>query len=173
VPDRTPELPRRELVACVAVRPAVEGTSGVFTALRRPRYAEPQPDQLAHMGLAPEDLDAALEPDAFDAAWADFVRPRDVLLGWTQLTLDLLPLVPSSMALKGVYRSVAGVPSGHLCDVVRRHGLTPPAPVFPGRAGERLADSVAVVEHLRDLALAWLGADPPPHSSLASKEPPR
>ncbi|MBL8733513.1 MAG: DTW domain-containing protein [Planctomycetes bacterium] len=140
----------RELVHWVATR--LDGEA-VFEAVLQPAATPPAANHLAHMRLSAADLAGGEPLAAARTRFLAFVGPAPALATWTQTTFDwgrqLLPADAAQVVLKTTYCNVAGRRAGLLEEVVRREGLTVPPPIGRGRAGERLANALAVARWLR------------------------
>jgi hypothetical protein len=118
----------------------------------RVEHGEPNTRHLAHMELAAEALAAGVTAEQLRIAWRDFVGDTPVVAAWNQSTLDLVaahtdaPFEP--VLLKAAYCNLRRGQSGHLAAVLKREGLRPAATPFRGRAGRRLGQALAVLEHI-------------------------
>ena len=128
-----------ELVQLVAERVATGERFATVVRPRRPLRALTP----ARLGLAPEALDGGTSPDAARAAWAAFLDPRDVLVGWGAFTPAVLAAerfaCPAWIDLRGESaRRLGRRPGGAdgACDALD----APDRALWaPGRAGARLA----------------------------------
>ena len=98
----------------------------------------------------------AVDDDTFRKRWRAFCRDGDVLVAWSQRTLDLLAPHPASVMVKAVWCNLRHQQAGQLADVVAGLGLAVPVlglaetgSPFQGRTAGHLSE-------LRAL-LAWLG----------------
>ncbi len=109
----------------------------------------PRPELLARMGLPPE-LDGTLAEGL--ARWAAFSRPDDVVVAWSDQALGLFAqttgLSPRTVDLKSTWCNRHRETSGTLPELITRLGLTPPVVALSGRAGARVGNATAVLEHL-------------------------
>jgi DTW domain-containing protein YfiP len=140
---------RRELVHWCAVRPA---TGDTFERLLCPEHP-PRPLHLFHMGLDETELAAGVSPAALEEDWRRFLRPGDVVVGWTKSTVDVRPPDggAATRVLKSTYCNVRRGARGTLEQMLAREGLTLPALGIRGRAGMRLASALAMYELVRGL----------------------
>ena len=99
---------------------------------------------------------AGVTLDEFQSAWSCFLSDGDLVAAWNQSTLDLLQghttAAPETVLLKAAYCNWRRGPSGPLEAVLAREGLPAPALPFRGRAADRLAGALAVLQLLRDHA---------------------
>jgi hypothetical protein len=90
--------------------------------------------------------------DDVAAAWSDFAG-RDACVGvWSQSLADVIgPLAPRlpMISLKAAYRTVRPEVRGGLDCALAHESLRPDPPAWVGRAGRRLAGSLALVAWLR------------------------
>jgi DTW domain-containing protein YfiP len=150
--ERTRAPDRRQLLRWLAMRPA---TGAKFEQVVRPDHAAPDDVQLARVGLTRGELERGCALEEFRSRWEHFRRPGDVLLAWNQSSLDLLQstgLAAEMILLKAVYCNLTQHRCGTLDQVCDAADLVPAAPRFTGRGGRRLAQAVAVLDHLRQLA---------------------
>jgi DTW domain-containing protein YfiP len=131
------------------------GDGETFTQFVRP--PGPLSDYvLHHLELAPTDFAECVSLDDLDAAWANFLRPRDKIVAYHQGTIRLLEKfqqpVTQAITLKAIDFHPSRRYSG-LDEIVADQKLIVPAPRSPGRAGKRLAQIVALCEHLRSVRL--------------------
>jgi hypothetical protein len=150
--SRAPD--RRRLLRWLAIRPA---TGAKFEQVVRSDHVGPDDVQLARVGLTRSELGRGCGLEAFRSRWETFRRPGDVLLAWNQSSLDLLRgtgLAAEMILLKAVYCNLTQHRCGTLDQVCDAAGLVPSAPSFSGRGGQRLAQAVAVLDYLRQLALS-------------------
>lgn len=139
-----------DMLQIAATRP---DTGAHLELMLRPEGPALEPWRLERMQLSPDALDGAPAPEQALARWREFAGPEPLLAAWNQRTLDLMrtfdpTLLPANeRLLKAAYCNL-GRGGGALPEVVVREGLTP-AP-FParGRAGERVAAALAVLEWL-------------------------
>jgi hypothetical protein len=112
----------------------------------------PEAAQLVHMGVSAADLENTVTEEEMVERWRQFARADDVRIGWSERVMRRSP-GEGGIPLKRVYCGLVRQRSGHLSDVVGQLGLSLPAPVAPGRTGQRLAELVAVLAWLRDPVL--------------------
>ncbi|MHB8901699.1 MAG: tRNA-uridine aminocarboxypropyltransferase [Thermoguttaceae bacterium] len=113
------------------------------------------PEFLAHLELSSEAFTRAVPIAQFRAAWQAFVRPGDTLAVYSRGTARLLEHAGADIADCLVLKSIQltpGRPNGYLDQLLADHGIVSPVPRYPGRAGRRLANAVAMVRHLHTLA---------------------
>ena len=142
-----------EVVYWCAVRPA---TGERFERFVRPVHGPPSPVHLAHMGLTTAQIDGGLTGQDFRDEWSSFLGPDDVVTAWNWPSLKCAD-APNELLLKGAACNLIGRSCGHLDEFIRDAGLTPVETSFSGRAGEHMGRVLAVVEHMRRLALAPSG----------------
>jgi DTW domain-containing protein YfiP len=148
----------RELVYLTAFAPH---GGARFERLMLPAYGMPDESHLGHMGLTQADFIAADSGGSLAAPWREFLHGcgRDVrLAAWNQRTLELLadttghaPRAPG-VSLKMAYRSVFGVDTHSLEEIVAQRALGPILAGFKGRAARRLSGAVAVARLLHERA---------------------
>jgi hypothetical protein len=131
----------------------------LFECLVRPRQGLPEPVHMLHMGIGPEDFAKGCDTQALRERWAAFVGKcgrAPIMTAWNQRTLDLLARVTqaplSRLSLKGAYRAVHGIDAYSLEEVVAQRGFTLRDFGLLGRAGTRLAGSVAAAAYLNQRA---------------------
>lgn len=137
---------QRAALVWSAVKPATGET--FWQALRTPFQVSPA--HLAHMGLTGQHLAQAIAPEELARTWERFAHGHRALVVWNASSLNRVSGL-EQVLLKETYCNVIHGASGHLEDVVRREGLTPPAVAVPGRAADRLSRAWAVLAHLRRL----------------------
>lgn len=138
---------RRELVHWVAVRAA---TGELFERVVKPKN-EPKPLHLFHMGLSDEELLAGVEPEELARDWNAFLNERDVIVAWTESSLEARPAdggLPTRV-LKSAYCNVRRKSRGTLEQMIAAEGLEPAPLAVRGRAGRRLSAALAMYELLR------------------------
>jgi hypothetical protein len=112
---------------------------------------------LGHLELTESHFADAVSGEEFRAKWSSFLHPADTLVAYHQNTLRLLSQVrgvaPKSLVLKSISLHPARV-GGTLEDRLESEGLVSGPPRHPGRAGKRLAQAVALVQHLNALGNA-------------------
>ena len=112
---------------------------------------------LNHLELPAEHFVGALSPAEARRAWAAFARPTDMLAVYHQGTARLLTQIAADSASCLVLKAIDFNPRKRyatLDELVAAEGLASAPPRHPGRAGKRLADVVALVEHLHALGNA-------------------
>ncbi|HKP60097.1 MAG TPA: tRNA-uridine aminocarboxypropyltransferase, partial [Polyangiales bacterium] len=149
----------RELVYLTAFAPH---SGARFERMMLPEYGMPDEQHLGHMGLTEADFVAADGCESLGVHWRAFLQScgRDVrLAAWNQRTLELLAGATGErpraegVSLKMAYRSVFGVDSHSLDEVVAQRGLGPVLADFKGRAARRLSGAVAVARLLHARAV--------------------
>lgn len=138
---------RRELVHWVAVRAA---TGEVFERVVKPKN-EPKPSHLFHMGLTDEELSEGVEAAELARDWRAFVNERDVIVAWTESSLEARPVDGglATRVLKSAYCNVRRGSRGTLEQMIAAEGLDPEPLAVRGRAGRRLSAALAMYELLR------------------------
>ncbi len=114
---------------------------------------------LGHLELTDDDFAAALSPSDFPAAWADFLRPNDTLVVYSQSTSRLLSHIGCRSGTCLVLKSVQvhpDRPNGTPAELLAALQLESAPAEHPGRAGNRLANAVALVRHFHALGSAAL-----------------
>lgn len=112
----------------------------------------PSPPHLAYMGLTPSVVAAGGTLPALRDAWRAFLRPRDVVVSWSEGALSLLSTVaapPQTIQLKSLLRSRFPRASGPPEAISEALGLAVAPPAFRGRVGHALAHLAAILAHLR------------------------
>ena len=148
----------RDLVHVVAVSTR---TGATFERIARPARGPLKPALLRHMGLADVDFDSALDQAQLAQELRDFLvyecGHAPVIAAWNQSSLDLLAVAldqkPSRLSLKSAYRSVYGADVKELHEAVQARGLVAVDYAFRGRAGNRIANALAIGRHLHERAL--------------------
>ncbi|MEZ6128482.1 MAG: tRNA-uridine aminocarboxypropyltransferase [Planctomycetaceae bacterium] len=110
---------------------------------------------LRHLQLSEFDFVTAVDHATFRHRWHEFVKPTDILAAFNLSTLRLLE------AIGGLSHSAITLKSVNLrqdCTTLDEklaalHVKTSP-PLLKGRAGQRLANAVAYIEHLRSISVA-------------------
>jgi hypothetical protein len=116
---------------------------------------------LAHLELTRHDFAAAVSLGEARLCWDEFRRPTDVVTAFQPGTARLFSFLDtaSCLVLKSVdLESNRRHPA--LDDLLAAHGISIGPPQLPGRAGKRLANAIALVQHLN--ALGTLGDDTHP-----------
>lgn len=136
-----------ELVRLVALR---VGTGEVFESVVAPRIRL-APTTAFHVGLTHERLEAGVTLDEFRAAWAEFLRPDDVLCTWGHHAVKLAAaagavLPREQIDLRRIARAIEHAPVGAIEGYASRVGAGS-APIADGRAGARVAVVAAVARH--------------------------
>ncbi|HEY1599073.1 MAG TPA: tRNA-uridine aminocarboxypropyltransferase [Pirellulales bacterium] len=109
---------------------------------------------LGHFELTEEHFNDALSLAAARAAWNAYARPQDVLAVYNQSTARLLERITNRTVACLVLKSIDFNPQrsySTLDEVIAGEGLTVAPAQHPGRAGKRLANIMALIEHLRTL----------------------
>lgn len=105
------------------------------------------------MGLDEEQLEQSGSQQQLKDAWLEYTRKDDIIVSWNEGALRLLEraiATPSQiMHLKSAYCSHHKGKSGSLSSLAARLGLQVPAVVGAGRAGVAVAESIAVLRHMR------------------------
>ncbi len=146
---RDPDRQSPETVHWVAHRPA---TGESFTAVIAPRRPL-APGTCRHVGLDQSVIHAGISPAQWQAAWADFLRPGDELVGWGTYYRDLA--AADGLPVTERFRDVRP----ELSHLLRRRvgtveacgeamNVAPADLGIPGRAGRRLALLVSVLHGL-------------------------
>jgi DTW domain-containing protein YfiP len=158
---RDGEVGPRDLihVALVSMR-----TGATFERIARPSAGMPKPALLRHMRLTERDFDDAADQQQLAREIAAFLSQRcgqsPLLAAWNQSSLDLIAAAlgqkPSRLSLKSAYRSVYGADSKELHEAVEARGLNVQANAFRGRASSRIANALAIGQHLHERALGKL-----------------
>lgn len=109
------------------------------------------PTLCRHMELGGGEL--TLEGAAVRDAFHRFLQPGDVIAGWNQAALDLVaPLMPASaepaISIKGSYGNLHRSAPGSMDAILSSHDWPVPEVVCSGRAGQRLAQAVAIARGL-------------------------
>jgi DTW domain-containing protein YfiP len=138
-----------ELVQLVALRPATGARFALTIRPRRPLGARTP----ARLGLCRTLFDDGVSIDEARHAWAAFLRPEDVLVGWGTFTSMVLAAeglaCPTWIDLRSEVARRLGRRAGGADAACRALEAPVPAPWAPGRAGQRLAALAALVSHLR------------------------
>lgn len=155
---RDGEVGPRDLVQVALVS---KRTGASFERIARPRAGLPKPALLRHMRLTERDFEGAAEQEQLAAELGAFLEtqcgPQPLLAAWNQSSLDLLGaalgVAPSRLSLKSAYRSVYGADAKELREAVGSRGLATAPNAFRGRASARIADALAISQHLHERAL--------------------
>jgi len=149
-----PGAPRdadRELLHWVAGR---VDTGQTFEAIICPTHSQPSDEHLRHMGVTPEELAAGEPLAAARARFLAFAPEGAPFTSWTPTTLNwgrpVLPEPCLQTLVKSSYCNHTQRNAGLLEQVMEREQLTPPQVACRGRAGRRLANTLAVVRWLRE-----------------------
>jgi DTW domain-containing protein YfiP len=140
------------LVHVVALRVA---TGEVFEHFVRPPEGRfPRPLHLKHMGIESTRLETGASQQELSAAWQRFVADEDIVVAWNQSVLDALEsavgLPQQQVHLKSAFRSHAKRARGSLLALVQQLRLdVSPHPNLVGRAGEHVANIVALLRHMQ------------------------
>ena len=135
------------------------GTGERFACAIQPQFPLDE-SFLGHLELTHEDFSQALSLAAFREAWAAFHRPGDTLAVYSQSTASLLTSINARFARCLVLKSIDFNPEqryGTLDEVLRAEGLVSGPAQHPSRAGRRLANAVAFVQHLTVLGNGLTG----------------
>ncbi len=134
----------------VAQRPS---TGETFERMLKASSRPPDPQHLTHMLLSNSDMEGCIDLHRFKAEWNSFVGKHAVVTAWNQGVLDHVARLTASphqtLLLKATYCNLEHQTSGGLDTVIEREGLTPVGTPFRGRAGQRLGQALAVLQHLR------------------------
>lgn len=145
----------REPVHFVAAR--IDG-SETFEAVIRPTAAFPTDARLAHQRLTTDEMRAGEALAAAAARFARFAGAGAPIAAWTEANLDhaapLLAAVHPRAVLKAAYCNLVHRRAGPIDAVLAREGLAPVVNPCRGRAGDRLANALAVARWLRGRAAA-------------------
>lgn len=109
---------------------------------------------LRHLELTPAHFAQALSPTEVRRRWAAFERPSDTLAVYHQGTARLFTQITAGSTACLVLKSIDFNPLKRyatLDELVTAEGLASGPAQHPGRAGKRLANVVALVEHLNTL----------------------
>ncbi len=146
--------PRRRLVHLCAYRPS---TGERFDRVIR-NEQPPKALHLGHMGLDEGDLASGIAPRELQRDWSRFLRADDVVVGWSQSTLELLPRAldpsgglvsaPRVRGLKSAFCNVHREAHGTIEQIFAHTGRTLPKLPLRGRAGRRVAIAHALYELL-------------------------
>ncbi len=113
------------------------------------------PVGLRHMGLQVEDFETAVSIEAFRNQWDSFLQPNDRLVAYHSSSIGLLnnanAQVPVYDLLQGINYDLENRFEG-IADYLESFGEQIAPPICKGRGGRRLASSVALVRHLREIA---------------------
>jgi DTW domain-containing protein YfiP len=112
------------------------------------------PRKIARTGLGPEEFASAVPEEELRARWEAFLRPGDVLTAWSARALFAVGAADGAVLLKTRYCNTTSGPAGDLTDIIARHGLIVPAPLFAGRAGACMARALAIRAALEDGSLS-------------------
>ena len=148
--------PQREL-SFLAAHHLASGRTMAWAAAQ----AQDNAHHLAHMALTPDDLLTCHDLADFDAQWRAFCPADPVVLAWNQASLELARQVIGNhvpaFLLKALYCNLQHTPSGHLEDVLVKHGLAEIPLACPGRPRRRLGSAAAMAHWLHRLSRS--GAD--------------
>lgn len=124
-----------------------------FAAMLEP--SEPLSDaMLGHLELTSADFENVLSDDQFREAWADFLQEGDTLVTYHPSSIQLLESIEAEVPQNVVLKSVsfgARPAAGSLEERLVSEGLAAAPAELPGRAGRRLAQTIALVRHLNAL----------------------
>ena len=149
----------RRLVQWVAAR---VDTGQSFEAFIRPDDEPPLPVHLQHMRVGSQQVQNGMSLAAAATAFREWLERRSspAIAAWTGSTLawgsELLPADSRRTELKTLYCNTAQRRAGFLEQVVEREGLEPVANTCTGRAGDRLANVLAIARWLQQRATMQL-----------------
>ena len=109
---------------------------------------------LGHLELTQSHFAAGMSLDEARAAWNRFVRPSDTIALYNQGTARLLNCLSGRSVEPVLLKACDFNPQRRystLDELLAGESIVPAAPHFPGRAGQRLANAVAVVRYLSAL----------------------
>ena len=110
------------------------------------------------MGLEEERLEQSGSQQDLKDAWLEYTCKDDIIVSWNEAALTLLARAIAtsshSMHLKSAYCSHHKGKSGSLSSLTARLGLQVPAVCGAGRAGVAVAESIAVLRHMRSAAIS-------------------
>ena len=105
------------------------------------------------MGLSAEQLEQSGSQQELKDAWLEYTRKDDIIVSWNEGALILLSqaIAPPSQSihLKSAYCSHHKGKTGSLSSLAARLSLQIPAVCGAGRAGVAVAESIAVLRHMR------------------------
>ena len=108
---------------------------------------------LDHLRLTPDDFSAAATPHSFEHRWHSFLNDTDSLVVYHPGTIDLLRSVTSLAHPCHVLKAVNFTSHrGNLEEILTSEKIVANEQTAPGRAGQRLAMAIALVQHLHQLA---------------------
>ena len=147
--DSPGSIGSRRLVCLAALR---RDTGAIFCMAQQwtPQNAAEQLC-LAHMGLPHSFVQAGSERAQLQAAFAAFCPQQPTLIGWNQTAINLAydslqgHKTATTLSLKTLYCNHWRRQSGHLEDILARHGRVPTKRSCPGRVGGRLAAAHGLV----------------------------
>ena len=129
------------------------GTGERFACLIAPP-APPQEAMLRHWELTAEDFIDAVTLDEARDTWQAFQRPDDIVVVYNNGTARLREQLTLRPLRCIVLKSIDFNPQRRystLDELMAAEGLIVAPGQLPGRAGQRLANAVALIEHLRGL----------------------
>jgi len=144
------ERPPTEALQVMAVRLATGERLGEFI---RPRHGL-SPTALANTGLDEAALAGWIEPEEMAGRWQAFRRPDDVWCGWGHFSAGLLQNAGVQAGsnqvvdLRVLAKRLMRARVGKVEEAWTWMELPPPAPVYPGRGGRRLAMLEAVAREM-------------------------
>ncbi|MFK7895235.1 MAG: tRNA-uridine aminocarboxypropyltransferase [Myxococcota bacterium] len=110
------------------------------------------------MGLSEEQLKQSGSQQELKEAWLEYTRKDDIIVSWNDGPLALLARAiaePSqTLHLKSAYCSHNKSKSGSLSSLAARLGLQVPEVGGSGRAAVAVAESIAVLRHMRSAAMS-------------------
>ena len=108
---------------------------------------------LDHLRLTPNHFSAAATTQSFEHRWRGFLDDTDSLVVYHPSTIDLLRRVTTLAHPCHVLKAVNFTSHrGNLENILASEAIVANEPTAPGRAGERLAMAIALVQHLHQLA---------------------
>ncbi len=114
----------------------------------------PNEDEIAWMGLKPEDIFEGASWQEFRHAWEKFAGEDYILATWNQITRRLFeerfPPPKPSLQLKRIYCNILGDACGPLSKIIEERGLEVLNLPLSGRSKPRLSQAVALSHWLRE-----------------------
>ncbi len=142
-----------DIIQLTAARPA---TGETLELLTRPEGAPPATWHLHSMGLGSGDLAEGESWDVVRERWLSFLGSRPLVAAWNPRTIKLArqidPGLPAAetLLLKAAYYNLVRGGGGPLEEIVSKEGLTTEPFPARGRAAQRMADALAILEWLRE-----------------------
>lgn len=116
----------------------------------------PSDTLLQHLELSHNAFDTAISSESLAIEWQDFLRPDDVIVFYHSHVRELLSQMNDAshenVYLRGI-QFKKQQKNGTLEQLLATLQITPCHPTQSGRAGKRLASTIALVEHLFNLSL--------------------